>query len=237
MKTKVLLLFILMGSVGFSQNNLTKVDSIITAFTSHLQQKNIHDYIITQRFCNGKIVIYKQGDKQKCTSGSTNYESYIVWKEIDKTYVRKIDNCGLFESVPISSDAILKFANENFQLLKSEQVKEYETSAPLGEPERRTEVYPCERNFKVTSANESVSQHYKLLDMTSLSDYPNKYFEHNTNLKINELDRMFTQVIEEMEKSEVFSRTELLETKSINTLEEPKFEKTFSNSTLKDGGQ
>tara|TARA_B100001146_G_scaffold225122_2_gene246681 strand:+ start:10501 stop:11175 length:675 start_codon:yes stop_codon:yes gene_type:complete len=198
MKKITCILLLLIGSMGFSQNDKAKVESLLNQFTTELTERGITNFFTTKRYCLGTTEMFRIGNNQICTSEGTYYESYVVWQEPEgDTMIKKIDNCGLFRAVSVGATNPLSFYLTNLSTLQKEEVKLYKVSNPGNRPTQRTQVHPCRRDFSFfADAEDTVQMTYRLYDMTNGSSQPNLNYEYNKNLKITMLDAMMDETIE-----------------------------------------
>ena len=59
MKTITCILLLLMGSMGFSQNNKAKVESLLNQFTTELTERGITNFFTTKRYCLGTTEMFR----------------------------------------------------------------------------------------------------------------------------------------------------------------------------------
>lgn len=233
---KKLLLYFLLISFGLNgQNDKAQNDTYVKDFSNYLIYNGAGSFMQLQRFCTGSVDIYRLGDANTCMSESTNFENYFFWIQDDKQYVKKIDNCGHFETREIASKQIADFITENIQTIKNENIKPYETTAIKQKIESRTEVFPCSNIFTFTNSEESVSNNLRQYDLTSNTEYPNINKEYNNNLKLVELYKLVDQEITNLESSNQLRRTNKQEVAATTTLEEPVFTPNNNKGTLRDG--
>ncbi len=233
---KKLLYTLLFVSFGLmAQNDKIQNEKYVADFSDFLIYNGASSFMQYQRYCNGNIDIYKLGNENACMSESTNYENYFFWIEEGKTYIKKMDNCGLFETQEIASPEIVNFISENIQSLKENNVKPYETAAKNLKIEPRTDVYPCMRSYSFTNTEQTLNKTFRMYDLTSNADYSNINLEYNQNLKLVALNKLVEQAILDFESSNQFRRTNKLDVAATTTVGEPKFTPKPDGGTLKDG--
>ncbi|MDC7993682.1 hypothetical protein [Altibacter sp. HG106] len=198
MKTITCILLLLMGSMGFSQNNKAKVESLLNQFTTELTERGITNFFTTKRYCLGTTEMFRIGNNEICTSEGTYYESYVLWQEPEgDVMIKKIDNCGVFTPISVGATNPISFYMTHLSTLQKEDVKPYQVQNPGNRPTQRTQTHPCRRDFSFyADAEDTVHTTYRLYDMTNGSSQPNLNYEHNKNLKITTLDAMMDEVIE-----------------------------------------
>lgn len=194
MKKIVLLSAICITSLGFGQNDEGYVDDLTQEFTQKLGERNITNYYTVKRYCSGRIEMFKLPGRV-CTSKGTYFEVYVVWKEEDGAFIKKIDNCSLYYSVRLSDDKLYDFFISNRHALESEVVKKYKSATYSGEPELRKKPQPCFRSFQFTEGETTYSKSYNLFDISNDSDGENLNYEFNNRLKVVILDSMLDEVL------------------------------------------
>ena len=185
---KVLIICTLLLTIGaFGQNDEAYVDGLTQEFTQKLVERNITQYFTIKHYCSGKIEMFQIGKERKmCSSKGTYYKVFVVWKEEDNVHVKKIDNCGLFYSIPLTDTAIYDFFDQNKSDLASEEVKQYKSATYTGTPELRKQPQPCFRSFSFTEAGNTSVVSYNLFDLSNEKD--NLNFEYNNQRKAVLLD-------------------------------------------------
>ena len=194
MKKIILLLAICFTGLGFGQNDEGYVDELTLEFTKKLTERNIMNYYTVKRYCSGRIEIFKLPERI-CTSKGTYFEVYVVWKEEDGAFIKKIDNCSLYYSVPLSDNKLHEFFISNLTTLKSEEIKNYKSATYTGKPELRKKPQPCFRSFQFTNGETTFSKSYNLFDISNDSDGKNLNYEFNSQLKVVILDAMLDAVL------------------------------------------
>ncbi len=194
MKKIIFLLAIFFTSLGFGQNDEGYVDELTLEFTKKLTERNITNYYTVKRYCSGRIEMFKL-PKRICTSKGTYYELYVVWMEKNGAFVKKIDNCSLYYSVPLSDSKLYDFFISNLTALKSEEVRNYKSATYSGKPELRKKPQPCFRSFQFTNGETTFSRSYNLFDISNDSDGKNLNYEFNSQLKVVLLDAMLDVVL------------------------------------------
>ena len=194
MKKIILLLVICVTSLGFGQNDEGYVDELTLDFTKKLTERNITNYYTVKRYCSGRIEMFKLPERI-CTSRGTYFEVYVIWMEADGAFIKKIDNCSLYYSVPLSDNKLYDFFISNLTALKSEEVRNYKSATYSGKPELRKKPQPCFRSFQFTESKTTFSTSYNLFDISNDSDGKNLNYEYNTQLKVVILDTILDAVL------------------------------------------
>ena len=184
MKKLLLLVWLFTITSGFTQNDEAYVDQLTNEFTSKLKERGIPSFFATKHYCSGTIEMFII-DGKMCTTRDTYYEVYIFWEETDGTpFVKKIDNCGLFQSIELPNNEVLYLAFENLYTIENEEVKPYKSETYTGQPELRKEVQPCFRSFTFKSLEDVVTKSFNLFDISNDSDGKNLNYDYNNALSL-----------------------------------------------------
>lgn len=196
---KYLLVFIFgLMSIGLqAQHHKEYVDDLVSDFTKSLESRDIMNYFYMYKYCNGKVEMFRLSNGTMCSSKGTYYEVYVFWREDNETLIKKIDNCGMFFSLPVVNEDILNFVKANVEQLE-EKVKKYEVENPENVPVKQSEVHACSKMFQFNIENKSFGQTYNLYQLTNESKYKNLNFEYNNNLKIVELEKIINKEVNDM---------------------------------------
>jgi len=193
-------LFLLCAPTLLAQQDEAYVKSEVSLFVEKLAERGIDKYFHTRRFCSGNIEMFTI-DGKNCMSKGTYFESYIFWVEGSQSYVKKIDNCGLFLSVALKSKSVFEYASEQVVTIENEEVKPYDSEAYTGTPQQRRPVQPCFREFDFKLNSEPYSKRFNLFDISNESDGRNLNYDHNQGLKLIRLNGMIDQLLEEEKRS------------------------------------
>lgn len=195
MKKIILILLLVVAGTNMAQNDETYVDNLVNEFTQKLENRGITTWYYTKRYCIGAIEMFKMEDGSMCISKGNYYEVYLVWQEDDSTMIKKIDNCGLYYSMPLTNSDLFNYVSENRAALRTEEVKPYEVANPENSPTQVAVVHPCRRYFKFKAGEDSFTKEFRLFDLTNESKQGNLNYKHNNALKIVELDRLLSALI------------------------------------------
>jgi hypothetical protein len=195
MKKIILLLSLFIGVAASAQNDEAYVDELTQQFAQKLADRGISDYFTAKRYCSGKIEMFQIGrEKKLCTSRGTYYEVYVVWKEEEQAFLKKIDNCGMFYSIELDDDALYDFYVTNKETLLSETVKNYKSASFTGTPELRKNPQPCFRGFGFPHDGAVVTKKYNLYELNE-GNGDNLNYEYNSQLNIVALDAKLDEVL------------------------------------------
>ncbi|MCW5520498.1 hypothetical protein J1N09_11645 [Aureitalea sp. L0-47] len=200
MKRLILVLALLFIFQLNAQRDEAFVDQQLSEFTNKLEERSISSWFSVKRYCTGSIEMFLMEDGSWCSSKGTYYETYVVWTENDgASMIKKVDNCGLFFSIPLKSDELTKFFNENLNELTTTTVKNYRADNITGNPELSTSIHSCKRSYTFRNSSGVSETNYDLFDLSTSEKHPNIHYKHNNALKIVELDKMIDEVIENLQ--------------------------------------
>ena len=197
---KLLLVLLMTISIQLgAQNDEAYVDELVSEFTVKLEERGITNWYSNKRFCTGSIEMFQMENGKMCTSKGTYFEVYVLWTENGTTMIKKIDNCGLFYSVPLKNNELMEFVNTNYLDLQLNHVKPYKADNISGIPTSRTKVQPCKRSYVFKKNGGEMKQNYNLYDLTTSEEHPNTNYDHNKEMKIVALDAKLNNVIKALE--------------------------------------
>ncbi|PHS67890.1 MAG: hypothetical protein COB12_01340 [Flavobacterium sp.] len=194
-----LIFFGIVNAVSVAQNDKDNVDELVSEFINSLESRAIGEYFSLKKYCLGTTEIFKLKDGSMCVSKGTYYQVFVFWKEEDQAMIKKIDNCGMYFSLPLSNTEVMDFLDINRKQLKEGVVKKYEVENPENVPAKSSKIHSCFREFQFNNENNSFGQSYNLYDLTNESKYKNINFESNNKLKIVALEKMLESLILQME--------------------------------------
>jgi len=198
MKNVFIICALLMAGLMHGQNDEAYVDELVQQFKQKLTERSITDFYTIKRYCSGKIEMFQIGKERKmCSSKGTYYRVFVVWKEEGVARIKKIDNCGLFYTVPLADTELYDFFDQNRAALASEKIKQYKSASYTGKPELRKQPQPCYRSFAFTAAEVTNEVSYNLFDISNPEDNTN--YEYNNSRKAVELDAKLDAVLDQKE--------------------------------------
>lgn len=200
----ILLFFIYINS--FSQRDRAFVSDQVFQFTAELESRGISNYYYTERYCEGENLIFLMRDESYCVTNGDYVAAFIIWMEIDKLMIKKMDNCGMFVSLEVNDSGIYSFFEDNVQIIQNRPVKPYEIVQKEGGPVLSTDIYGCHIKYGFSFDGVSFVQEYRAFDLTNVALEENINYEYNTGLEIVELDKLMDKVIKEIEDSKWLKR-------------------------------
>ena len=182
MKNLILLLFLISTMFVVAQRDEVFVNDATEVFTNSLLERGISQFFTTKRYCLGKTEVFKMPDESICFSKGTYIESYIIWVEFDRYLIKKIDNCGLFQTVSIEDGEAHNYFFENIEGLKTNKVKPYKIRKQEHAPLLRTAIKSCRRSFTIYDGQTVSPMIYNTWDVESSEISANLNFEYNDAL-------------------------------------------------------
>jgi hypothetical protein len=205
MKKIVLMSVLLCTQFLLAQGDKAFVESQIETFIQTLETKGVTNYFYTQRVCNGTIEMFVMPDGSRCFSSGDYVTTFVLWKEQDIAFIKKIDNCSMFTSVPLVENTLFDYAMKHFNTIKNKPVLPYEVSRKKS-PTQRTQIENCMRRFYFEKNKQSFEQSYKMIDITTVSEEKNIHYDYNTQLEIVHLDARLDTVIKMMKSNTGYKR-------------------------------
>lgn len=203
MRRIFVLLICFISSFCFSQ----KIDSIfekeLEVFTNvnKLREKKIN-FIIDKKYSIGFKGILRSDDLNRCPKCDYSYSTYVIWKENNVNYLQCFDNCGNYYPLEIQNKNLLKFMDDNFDLIKKEKVKRYHV-------DKQTFTLIDHSSFNEFIISKNGNEIYNFFDDYNLSsdkENPNIYYSYNQNLKIVKLNYLIEDEIKKLDKLNLFKR-------------------------------
>ncbi len=206
MKTSISLFLVLFCYTMVAQKDMAYVETQVKTFTLALESRNIDTYFTTTRYCNGETLMFVMPDGSRCFSQGTYAAVYVVWMENEETMIKKIDNCGMFASVALSSNELFDYFKENVEALQKNKVKPYEIAGREGGPLQRTEIKDCHRKYTFVEEATEETQEFKPFDLTNEAREKNINYDYNMALAVTILESMMDKAILELEASAGYFR-------------------------------
>lgn len=200
MKTLFFAFLFFLSTICVAQNDLVRVNKLVSEFTEHLKSTNVSTYLISTRYCVGNIEIFQLPSGKLCFSKGTYYAVYLFWKEKEKYMIKKIDNCGLFDTLELANSNVIDFINIYKDDIQKNPVKHYEFSTKNSGPLQRTKIHSCARKLEFKDGNGlEITQRYNLFDITNDALEKNTNYAYNNGLNTVELDKMMSHEIERID--------------------------------------
>jgi len=206
MKKYILLLLVCFSVSMVAQRDEIFVKETTEEFTKQLLDRGITKFFTTKRYCLGKTEVFKLPNDSICFSRGTYVESYILWEEHERFLMKKIDNCGLFQTVLLDDNEVYIYFAENTEALKVNQVKPYKIKKQANAPLLRTAIHSCRRAFTFYDGESVMAMAFNTWDLESNVYSENLNYEYNDALEVVELDYLMDDAIESMESNVKYKR-------------------------------
>lgn len=200
MRTITGLLMMLCVGFAYGQRDLTFVEQQLDAFGQELAIQGATQWVTTKRYCEGRTEMFRMRDGSWCSSKGTYYASYVFWLETPaKLKMRKFDNCGGFDlkTIDLPKDNPIASLFMSFDEIEKEEVLDYKTAVRNTQPEQRTAIYNCKRDFRFQKDGKSFEKHFSLFDLSNDSDQANLNYERNNSLKLAQLNKAIDALLEQ----------------------------------------
>ena len=133
-KVFLFLFFGIISTMSIAQNDKSYVDGLVSDFTISLENREITNYFYMNKYCVGRTEMFQLEHGKMCVSKGTYYEVFIFWLEEDQAMIKKIDNCGMYFSMPLANASVLDYVDSNTKKLEKGLVKTYAVKNPENIP-------------------------------------------------------------------------------------------------------
>lgn len=96
-----------------------------TTKTDELRASKV-DFIAFKKYHIGAYRQSLANDSNGCKNCYDDYPIYLIWKENNKSYIQRFDNCGVFNSIKLKNNQLFDEFLQNFDTIKEEKVKVYQ---------------------------------------------------------------------------------------------------------------
>jgi hypothetical protein len=209
----IIIIFFLVSNFSLGQTNTDQVESIISDFQAELASQNISDFFALKQLAPGSIHIFKYYDPNICGANGIYFELYLFWKNGNDSYIKKYDNCGGFEPLPLSDSEPINFFEKNAKNLKVAEVRPYQTKPDsigvngIVYKSISSVSHSSQRVFWFFSRSSQFKKRFIEYDLTSEVDQPNLHYKTNNELSIVQLNIICEEIIGEFESKNSFKRT------------------------------
>jgi hypothetical protein len=202
------LLVLIITTICFAQNDEAFVDSLVAQKFAELELQQNPEYFYRKDYCDDKVMIFNMPDGKLCTSSSTYYAVYVLWKESDAVLkLQKFDNCGSFMPISISRSKVFIRAIEDREALMNGEVKSFKGEQVDENTNENKTVQACHKVYKFVLDGITFEKKIKESDLTNESKNKNSNAEHNNNgLKLIKLDGLISQLVNDFENNGKFFR-------------------------------
>ncbi|PKG43698.1 hypothetical protein CXF67_03650 [Psychroflexus sp. MES1-P1E] len=213
MKRSLIIILLLIFNLTLGQEKIDPTESLISEFKSQLEIKKVSEFFVLKHVTYGSSHIFDLDDPNSCSSNRTYFTMYAFWKKGNNNYIKKFDNCGAFNSIKLANSKPNEFYQNNFENLKSEKVKPYQTSPDsiangLVYKSISSASHQPQRYFWFYKNSQEYTNHFDKYNLTTKKENPNLNFKTNADLSIVKLNAISEEIINEMNDKELFKRLE-----------------------------
>ena len=205
MKNLLIISFLLLiGLSGFGQKSAYELDSISKEFLGELKKKGITNIIYYTNYCIGCV-----RENKPCEYQRPFYNSYLIWKKKNKSFIKKFDNCGSYNKVKVTKD-VMSFYESHKDTIKSEFIKDFKVKSIEGKDTSYLYIMVDHSGHSKIIMYDVIDTIYHHIDYFNLAersgDDLNVNYLYNQNLKLVELDLIIEKLISKIDKNKKFIR-------------------------------
>lgn len=207
MKNILFLFALIITTMAVAQNDEAYVESLVAQKFAELELQQNPEYFSRKDYCDGNVMIFTMPDGKMCTSSSTYYSVYVIWKESDTVLkIQKFDNCGSFRPISIvRHKTIVKVLNEK-EALKNEEVKPFKSEQVDDAAFGNMSVKSCHKEYKFVLEGKEFEKKFNEFDLTNESKFKNVNADHNNSLELIKLDNLISEMIKSFDENGKFYR-------------------------------
>lgn len=202
----VVCIILFTGFGSNAQNDKSYIKQTIKDFVKTLPAEVASNMFSVNRYCNGSVKMFMMADGSRCVTNGDYMEVYLIYKEASGIMIKKFDNCGAYQAVPMDDPSAFTFYTTHNSTIGLEQIKPYKTPEENTQPLARTKVYRCHRTFIYYSPEGVKPVVFSQYDLSNDSLQPNVNYEFNHNLNTVKLDLMLDPIIVKLEENKTFKR-------------------------------
>lgn len=197
MKNLFLGVLLVVTTNSYAQYDEYYLNNLVSEFTTSLENKGVDTYLLSKRYCLGSVEIFDLGDGKRCVSKGTYFEVYVFWEEDGQAKLKKIDNCGNYATLNLSTNEVMDFMKQHKNDIKINQIKHYQIASKDSGPVKSTKIHSCYRLVSYKDGEGmKIDQSYNLFDLTNDALEPNLNYEYNNGLKLLELEKLLDMMID-----------------------------------------
>ena len=168
---------------------------------TELNKKNIN-YILFKKYYNYFGLLSSINSYQNCNNCTSNTFYYVLWRENNKNWIQKFDQCGFFYSKELNETSIIDFASSNLNEMKNENVKFYE----IGGGKIKFEIHSELRDLIIRNGSKFLHKNFDVLSLANDEKIPNINYDYNNNLKLVKLNKLISNEIKTNDSLKSFKR-------------------------------
>ncbi|MDC8004795.1 hypothetical protein POV27_12090 [Aureisphaera galaxeae] len=209
-----LILFIytlFLSSLARCQEKKDPTAALISELKVELNQEGVSDFFVVKHITYGSFRIYNTKDPNVCIPDGYYFNLYAFWRMGNTNYIKKMDNCGAFNTIELKEQAPFDFYSRNIVAIKNEEVGRYRLKPDsiangLRYSFARTQSHSPLRYYWFYRDTLTFEKRFDKFNLTTDSESPNINFESNHNLAIVKLNAICEEIIAELSEKEVFHR-------------------------------
>ncbi len=211
MQKSITIILLLIFNLTIGQEKVDPTESLISELKTELNEKNITDFFVVKQITYGTAYIFDLDDPNSCNPNGIYFKMYAFWKDGKDDYVKKIDNCGEFNSLKLSDSKISEFYVKNLESLKSDEVKSFQikpdsiANGKIYKSVSRQNHQP-QRYFWFYINSAEYRNHFDKYNLTTEKDIPNINYKSNKELSIVKLNAICEEIINDLNNKSLFNR-------------------------------
>ena len=191
---KLIVLFLMTCNFIYSQDtSIEHLNDLAVNFTKKLSEQKIDTICVYEEYSTGlppQVSSSEDIDVQNvnCDSKGTYIPTYILWKQLGKTYITKMDNCFDFSTEIIDGKELWDVILKNKSILEKEKVKSFEYwSEENGKKVKYTKamIHSHFQNFKLIVGKGITEQNFNSYILQEKDDEYASEINENINYKYN----------------------------------------------------
>lgn len=211
MQKFTLLILLLIFNPTFGQDKNDPTESLIEKFKSEMKSENVSDFFMVKHITYGTAQIIDLNDPNNCNEKGYYFWMYGFWKNGNKTWIKKYDNCGGFNSVKLTNSKTIEFYRENLENLKKEEVEIYTVKPDSIVNGKKysffsTRTHSPQRYFWFFQDSTEFKKHFDKYNLETEENNKNLNYKSNNSLSIVKLNSICEEIIYGLEEKKMFNR-------------------------------
>ena len=213
MQKSLIILLLLIYNLTSGQEKVDPTETIISDFKENLNKKGVSDFFVIKRITYGTAYIFNLDDPNSCNPDGIYFTMYAFWKDKEGSFVKKFDNCGGFKSIKLADSKPIDFYLKNAKKIKLSEVKPYQTNSDsiangLIYSGIKSLNHQPQRYFWFFNKYGGFQNDFDTFKLTTEKEEPNLNYKFNNNLPLVKLNAICEEIIDDLNKKELFNRAE-----------------------------
>ncbi len=213
MQKSLIIILLLIFNLTLGQEKIDPTETIIKDFKEILNEKGVSDFFVIKRITYGTAYIFDLDDPNSCNPNGIYFTMYAFWKDEKGSFVKKFDNCSGFNSIKLADSKPLDFYQKNTEKIKLSEVKPYQTTSDsiangLIYRGIKSLNHQPQRYFWFFNKYGGFQNDFDTFKLTTEKEEPNLNHKFNNNLPLVKLNAICEEIIDNLNKKELFNRTE-----------------------------